>query len=831
MSKGISWLSAFGLLLRAAGRRARARVRVQAQRGRQGSAATVFGFTFVAALMFQVFVATAFVWLVNTTSDMDLARDGRIVVSAGLYATANALEEARRSGSDAEALARLQGDLSRAFGYEARALEREGEGDAESIRVRLADRYEAAGSGAFVARPHDGFGHPVPRALAVLTVLLALWWLSLVLQGEGFMQDATRRRHPMWEWYLGLPVPQSAAFTAEALSPIAANPFLLVAPALLGILAGWHAGSVWAGMCAVPVGIPLVLAAALWAKALEVLIMLRATVRNRAAWFAVMAGIGFVAMFLPIVGLQATGASRTAIAALGPWLDRMPGAGALIDVDTPVGWLRAMSTGILLGAALALPAFLVMRFAAARGLESGFGATDSPVDGAAFRTGGSGWLGDPLLHKEWLWLKRDRGALVQLIGVPLMLVAVQAFNLRNMLLTADLTWNKLAGAIVGMGAYMLFVTGPRALSSEGPALTLTLSWPRSLEDTLRMKVRLLFAIVTAMVYACLAVVAWMWPGEVWKILLVALVWPIFGLSVAEKAVTLIRTPSHSGESEPLSQSQMWVAGLGNLTFAIGLFTAQWPLAVAAVAMNWVFAGALWQGFRERLAYLFDPDSLPAVRPPTILSSVIACVGMMELGVVISIPLLLMGEGSLPFARVMGYGLAAALVSLAVWRWQRKQDVYLRDILFFDGARPSTWVACVGGAALGVLLGELGIGYQMLLQGLHWPVVTESLEQSLRFFAEYPGMREAYAIMAIGIAPWVEEFIFRGLMFRAMLPQWGLARSVLASSAFFAVLHPPLAWPMVFCLGALNAFVFTRTRSLLPCIVLHACYNAMVIGLS
>lgn len=831
MSKGIGWLSAVGLLLRAAGRRARARTRVQAQRGRQGSAGAVFGFALFAALMFQMFLATAFVWLVNTTTDMDLARDGRIVVSAGLYATANALEEARRSGSDAEALARLQGDLTRAFGYEARALERAGEGDAESIRVRLADRYEAAGSGAFVARSQDGFSHPVPRGFAVLTVLLVSWWLSLVLQGEGFTQDATRRRHPMWEWYQGLPIPQSAVFTAEALSPIAANPFLLVAPALLGILAGWHAGSVWVGMCAVPVGIPLVLAAALWAKALEVLVMLRATVRNRAAWFAVMAGIGFVAMLLPIVGLQARGASRTAIAALGPWLDRMPGAGALIAVDTPAGWLHAMSTGILLGAVLALPAFLVMRFAAARGLETGFGGTDSPVEGAAFRAERGGWLGDPLLHKEWLWLKRDRGALVQLIGVPLALVAVQAFNLRNMLLTADLTWNKLAGAIVGMGAYMLFVTGPRALSSEGPALTLTLSWPRSLEDTLRMKVRLLFAVVTAMVYACLAVVAWMWPGEMWKILLVALVWPIFGLSVAEKAVTLIRTPSHSGESEPLSQSQMWIAGLGNLTFAIGLFTAQWPLAVAAVAMNWVFAGALWQGFRARLAYLFDPDSLPAVRPPTILSAVIACVGMMELGAVISIPLLMMGEGSLPFARVMGYGLAAALVSLAVWRWQWKQDVYLRDIVFLDDARPSTWVACVGGAALGVLLGELGIGYQMLLQSLHWSVVTEPLEQSLRFFAEYPGMRKAYAIMAIGIAPWVEEFIFRGLMFRAMLPQWGLARSVLASSAFFAVLHPPLAWPMVFCLGALNAFVFTRTRSLLPCIVLHACYNAMVIGLS
>jgi membrane protease YdiL (CAAX protease family) len=317
-----------------------------------------------------------------------------------------------------------------------------------------------------------------------------------------------------------------------------------------------------------------------------------------------------------------------------------------------------------------------------------------------------------------------------------------------------------------------------------------------------------------------------------KILLIALAWPLFGLSVAEKAVTLIRTPSHSGESEALSQSQVWVAGLGNLTFAIALFMGQWSLAMAAIAMNWVFAGALWQGFRQRLMYLFDPDSQPAVRPPTILSSVIASVGMMELGVVLSIPLLMFaGKELLSFAHTMGYGVAAALVCLAVWRWHRKHDVDLGDIIFLDGARPSTSLACLGGAAAGTLLGVLGIGYMMLLQLLPWPEVSVPLEQGMRFFTEYPGMRQAFAIMSIGIAPWVEEFIFRGLMFRAMLPQWGMGRAVIASSAFFAVLHSPLVWPMVFCLGALNALVFVRTRSLLPCIVLHASYNAVIVGLS
>ena len=41
---------------------------------------------------------------------------------------------------------------------------------------------------------------------------------------------------------------------------------------------------------------------------------------------------------------------------------------------------------------------------------------------------------------------------------------------------------------------MLYVTGPRALLSEGPALALTLSWPRSIEDTLRMIGRLVLQV-------------------------------------------------------------------------------------------------------------------------------------------------------------------------------------------------------------------------------------------------------------------------------------------------------------------------------------------------
>jgi membrane protease YdiL (CAAX protease family) len=52
--------------------------------------------------------------------------------------------------------------------------------------------------------------------------------------------------------------------------------------------------------------------------------------------------------------------------------------------------------------------------------------------------------------------------------------------------------------------------------------------------------------------------------------------------------------------------------------------------------------------------------------------------------------------------------------------------------------------------------------------------------------------------------------------------------VLGAAAFFTVYHPLLAWPPVFCVGAINCLLFKKTRRLLPCIVLHMTYNAVLL---
>jgi membrane protease YdiL (CAAX protease family) len=51
--------------------------------------------------------------------------------------------------------------------------------------------------------------------------------------------------------------------------------------------------------------------------------------------------------------------------------------------------------------------------------------------------------------------------------------------------------------------------------------------------------------------------------------------------------------------------------------------------------------------------------------------------------------------------------------------------------------------------------------------------------------------------------------------------------MVASASFFAIYHPPLAWLPVGAVGLFNAYLFKRTGRLLPCVAVHAIYNAMV----
>src|SRR5208282_4464165 len=85
-----------------------------------------------------------------------------------------------------------------------------------------------------------------------------------------------------------------------------------------------------------------------------------------------------------------------------------------------------------------------------------------------------------------------------------------------------------------------------------------------------------------------------------------------------------------------------------------------------------------------------------------------------------------------------------------------------------------------------------------------------------------------------MAPLTEELLYRGVLTSAVERLGGMLAAVLASGFVFVLLHlvygqPAFAMPEYFLAGAVMAWAFLRSRSLLAPILLHALGNLFVIA--
>jgi membrane protease YdiL (CAAX protease family) len=207
-------------------------------------------------------------------------------------------------------------------------------------------------------------------------------------------------------------------------------------------------------------------------------------------------------------------------------------------------------------------------------------------------------------------------------------------------------------------------------------------------------------------------------------------------------------------------------------------------------------------------------------------------------------LLVTGREYIAVAQAISYGICSVIVSIGVSNFLSNRGVSLQDVWCWrSGAsadQPSEpWWRAIGfgdpaffpsllmGAAGGLILGVFAHGYLAALK--HLPATAEIIRKSQEQLATVPGLRISYAIMAVLFAPFAEEYLFRGLLFRALDREWGGWRAVVGSAAFFAIYHPPLSWLPVALLGAANALLFKKTGRLAPAVLLHMIYNAVVLS--
>ncbi|MEJ1167426.1 CPBP family intramembrane glutamic endopeptidase [Variovorax sp. CCNWLW235] len=83
-----------------------------------------------------------------------------------------------------------------------------------------------------------------------------------------------------------------------------------------------------------------------------------------------------------------------------------------------------------------------------------------------------------------------------------------------------------------------------------------------------------------------------------------------------------------------------------------------------------------------------------------------------------------------------------------------------------------------------------------------------------------------------MAPLLEEMLFRGIVLRGFLQRYSRWQAILGSALLFGVAHMNIYQFVVgLVLGTVLGWLYERTRSLIPCIALHAAYNTGTIFLN
>ena len=169
--------------------------------------------------------------------------------------------------------------------------------------------------------------------------------------------------------------------------------------------------------------------------------------------------------------------------------------------------------------------------------------------------------------------------------------------------------------------------------------------------------------------------------------------------------------------------------------------------------------------------------------------------------------------------ILGTGLGGLLTVVFIRlraRWSALGFVSCGPIWFL---RAAAWVFGFLGVsfAWGLLLQVLGMEAQQEIVAL--------------FMARWPSLEAVLMVgYAIGVAPLVEEVLFRGFLLPPLVARFGSRGGIALTAILFGMMHisDPQAVPPLIVLGAVLGWLRLRSGSLWPALVLHVGNNAMAL---
>jgi membrane protease YdiL (CAAX protease family) len=426
----------------------------------------------------------------------------------------------------------------------------------------------------------------------------------------------------------------------------------------------------------------------------------------------------------------------------------------------------------------------------------------------------------PVQRRELTLLSRDRNFLVQSLVLPLLIVGGQLLLGSSGVATS--MWkdpNVLASVAFGLAAFSLSMSAFQTLNTEGHALWLLYTFPRSIEDVLKDKAKLWGAVTLAYPIVMFSIGAVLAPTLDWKFF-GAMLTAFLGIPI----YAFIAVALGVFGSNPLEQQQNHKVkpAYGYLYLSLA---ALYGYAIVApnptqrlifMVLSLLLAFALWQKARDQLPYLLDPDASPPARVSTSDGLIAAMVFFVAQAIAAAV---IIGRGRATGALVLiAFSIGGAITYALMRSVYAKAKTEGVPQMLGENNSP------LPGVVFGLAAAAVAMIYLIAIRA------TGLLEQAARDSQSYVDLGLWVLPLAVIAAPVFEEFIFRGLIYGGLRRSFGVWPATLASAAVFAIMHPPLAVVPVFVLGVCTALVYERTRSLLAPMIAHAVYNAAVIGL-
>ena len=115
--------------------------------------------------------------------------------------------------------------------------------------------------------------------------------------------------------------------------------------------------------------------------------------------------------------------------------------------------------------------------------------------------------------------------------------------------------------------------------------------------------------------------------------------------------------------------------------------------------------------------------------------------------------------------------------------------------------------------------------------VHTPKVPSPVESLMGS----PVLLASFGVMAITLAPFFEELVFRGFLQPLLTRSVGIIAGVVITAVVFGSLHAPeysFAWQYavaVSLVGIVLGWVRVRSNSIIPCTVMHGAYNSVFVA--